>query len=85
VTSKASAAAGPVAIEMPNTSGVSHNVAVEAGATGASGSGPVLGASQFVAKGTASVQVTLKPGSYTFFCQVPGHRAAGMFGTITVK
>jgi plastocyanin len=85
VTSKATATAGPVALEMPNTSGVSHNLAVEAGAHGASGSGPVLGASQYVAKGTASVQVTLKPGSYTFFCQVPGHRAAGMFGTITVK
>ena len=25
-----------------------------------------------------------KPGAYTFFCAIPGHRAAGMQGTITV-
>ena len=29
--------------------------------------------------------VKLKPGTYTFFCQAPGHRAAGMYGTMTVK
>src|SRR5207237_4255944 len=25
-----------------------------------------------------------KPGAYTFFCAIPGHRAGGMFGTVTV-
>jgi plastocyanin/cytochrome c2 len=85
VTNKASATSGPVTISMPNSSGVSHNIALEAGAHGASGSGPVLGASAFVTKGAASLPVKLKPGTYTFFCQAPGHRAAGMFGTLTVK
>ena len=84
-TNKASATAGPVTIEMPNLSGVSHNIAVEAGSKGATPGGPVLGASAFTTKTTASVKVQLKPGTYTFFCQAPGHRAAGMYGTLTVK
>jgi plastocyanin len=85
VTSKAQAKAGPVTIEMPNTSGVSHNIAVEAGAHAATGTGAPLGASAFTTKSTGTVSVTVKPGIYTFFCQAPGHRAAGMYGTLTVK
>lgn len=84
-TNQATATAGPVTIEMPNMSGVSHNIAIEPGSGGATGTGTPVGASQFVSKGTASVTVNLKPGTYTFFCQAPGHRAAGMFGTLTVK
>jgi plastocyanin len=85
VSSKAQATPGPVTITMANMSGVSHNIAIESGSGGASGPGPVLGASSFITKGTTSVTVSLKPGTYTYFCQAPGHRAAGMFGTITVK
>jgi plastocyanin len=85
-TNKATASSGSVTIEMPNMSGVSHNIAIESGAGGANPSGkPLAGASQFVSKGTAAVTVSLKPGVYTFFCQAPGHRAAGMWGTLTVK
>jgi uncharacterized cupredoxin-like copper-binding protein len=32
-----------------------------------------------------SNKVDLKPGTYTFYCNVTGHRAQGMEGTITVK
>ncbi|HMD57455.1 MAG TPA: plastocyanin/azurin family copper-binding protein [Solirubrobacteraceae bacterium] len=85
VTSKATASAGAVTIEMPNMSGVSHNIAVEPGENGATSKTATVGASQFVSKGTAAVTVNLKPGTYTFFCQAPGHRAAGMYGTLTVK
>jgi uncharacterized cupredoxin-like copper-binding protein len=39
-----------------------------------------------VQKGGASqVQATLKAGTYTYYCAVPGHRQAGMQGTLTVK
>jgi plastocyanin len=79
-TNKALATAGPVTISMKNMSGVTHNLAIQTGT-----SGPVLGATPLEPKGTASFTVNLKPGTYTFFCQAPGHRAAGMVGTLTVK
>jgi plastocyanin len=84
-TNKATATAGPVTVTMANMSGVSHNIAIESGTGGATPAGTVLAASAFTTKGPASIAVTLKPGSYTFFCQASGHRAAGMWGTLTVK
>jgi mono/diheme cytochrome c family protein len=85
VTGKAEAKVGALTIEMPNASGVSHNIAIEAGSHGATAAGPALAASAFTSKGTVSVGVKLKPGTYTYFCQAPGHRPAGMYGTLTVK
>jgi plastocyanin len=82
VTNKASATAGPVTITMANNSGVEHNLAVQSG-TGPSG--PVLGATKIIPKGSTTASFTLKPGTYTYFCQVPGHRQAGMEGTLTVR
>jgi plastocyanin len=84
-SSQASAKPGAVTVTMKNASGVQHNIAIESGSGGATPGGAVLGASPITANGTVSVHVTLKPGTYTFFCQVDGHRAAGMYGTLAVK
>jgi plastocyanin len=82
---KAVATPGAVTLTMTNMSGVTHNIAVEAGENGATAKGPKLAASSFISKGETSIKLNLKPGKYTYFCEVPGHRAAGMYGTITVK
>jgi plastocyanin len=74
---KAEAKPGPVTIEMPNQSPIQHNISI----TGpVNGKGPIIGTGA-----TSSFSVTLKPGNYTFLCDVPGHAAAGMKGTLTVK
>jgi uncharacterized cupredoxin-like copper-binding protein len=35
--------------------------------------------------GTSRVTVTLKKGTYTFYCPVPGHEAGGMKGKLIVS
>jgi len=76
--SQASAAAGSVTLTMANPSAVSHGIAIQG--NGVSKTGAVVGQG-----GTSTVTVSLKPGTYTFYCPVPGHRQAGMQGTLTVK
>jgi mono/diheme cytochrome c family protein len=78
----ATATAGPVTISMTNMSGIMHNLAIQEG-TGPTGT--IVGKTPISSSGTHSITVNLKAGTYTFFCQVPGHRAAGMSGTLTVK
>jgi plastocyanin len=75
-----SAKAGKVTITMTNMSPVGHNVTVQQGTNGS-----VLGSTPTFQGGSKSVTLTLKAGTYTFFCSVPGHRAGGMVGTLTVS
>jgi plastocyanin len=78
-TKSLSAKAGSVTIAFTNTAPISHNVNVE------SASGEQLGATESFSGGTKNLTLNLKPGTYKFFCSVPGHRQAGMEGTLTVK
>jgi plastocyanin len=76
------AKAGKVTIAFTNSAPLPHNVTIQQG-TGATGT--VLGATPTFQGGTRTLTLTLKPGTYTFYCSVPGHRAAGMHGTLTVS
>ena len=71
-----SATAGSITIDFTNMSSLPHDVTIEG--NGASG------ATDEITDSTTSTTVDLEPGTYTFFCSVDGHRAAGMEGTLTV-
>jgi plastocyanin len=75
-----SAKAGKVTITMTNMAPVGHNITIQQGTNGS-----VLGSTPTFQGGTKSVTLTLKAGTYTYYCSVPGHRAAGMQGTLTVS
>jgi plastocyanin len=77
-TKTLTAKAGTVAIAMTNSSPLEHNVTVAEGAK-------VLGATPTFTGGSKVLTLNLKPGKYTFYCSVPGHRQAGMEGTLTVE
>jgi plastocyanin len=74
-----SAKAGKVSIDFTNNSPVGHNVTI------ATSGGSVVGATPTFQGGSKTLSVSLKPGKYVFYCSVPGHRMAGMQGTLVVK
>jgi plastocyanin len=75
----ATAKPGKVTVDFTNPQSLSHDVAIE------DSGGKEVGATEVIAEGSDSTVVDLKPGKYTFFCSVPGHREAGMEGTLTVE
>jgi plastocyanin len=72
------AKAGKVSIDFTNSSPVEHNVTIE-------GAGKQLGATPTFQGGSKTLTLDLQAGTYKFFCSVPGHRAAGMEGTLIVE
>jgi plastocyanin len=78
-TTKATAKAGQVTVDFNNPQALTHDVQIE------DAQGKEVGGTELIASGEDSTTVELKPGTYTYFCSVPGHREAGMEGTLTVK
>jgi plastocyanin len=74
VTSKA----GKVTVEFSNPSPVPHAVEIE-------GNGVEKETETVTSADSPPITVDLKPGTYTYYCPVDGHEAAGMKGTLTVK
>jgi plastocyanin len=74
------AKAGTVTVTFTNDSPEGHNFTVAQGANGS-----VVGATPTFTGGTKTLTLHLKAGKYTFYCSVPGHRQAGMQGTLTVS
>jgi len=78
-TTEASVEAGEVTIDFSNPQALTHDVAIE------DANGETVGQTELIGQGETSETVNLKPGTYTFYCTVPGHREQGMEGTLTVK
>jgi plastocyanin len=75
---KLTAKAGTVSLVMSNPSQVPHAVAIKG--NGVDVDGKTVGNGE-----TSTASTDLKAGTYTFYCPVPGHEAAGMKGTLTVN
>ena len=71
------AKAGTVTIDFTNEANIPHAVAVEGNGVDKNG--------ETVTGGKNTLTVDLKPGTYEFYCPVPGHKAAGMKGKLVVK
>jgi len=69
---------GSVKIEFTNSSPIPYNVVL------INSKNKVLGRTPVFTGGTKSFTVNLAVGKYTYYCSVPGHRAAGMVGTLKV-
>lgn len=78
-TDSAEAKAGKDTVNFTNSSPVPHDVRIEAS------SGEDVGGTEVISESNESATVDLKPGEYTFFCSVPGHRQGGMEGKLTVE
>lgn len=71
------APAGEITLSSVNEQAVPHNIAIDEPET-------TLG--EVVTDGGVSeITVELEPGTYEYYCSVPGHREAGMVGTLTVE
>jgi plastocyanin len=78
-TTHATAKAGKVTVEFNNPQSLTHDVAFE------SSDGKLVGETKLIDDSSDTTTLNFKPGTYTFYCSVPGHREAGMEGTLIVR
>jgi len=78
VTKVATAGPGALEIDSKNESSTPHDIAIEGNGVNEKGETVSNG-------GVSKISVTLKPGEYTYYCSLPGHREGGMLGKLTVK
>ena len=79
VETAVTAKAGNDTIEFDNPSSTGHDVVIE------DESGGEVAKTDVITDSTTTTTADLQAGTYTFYCSVPGHREAGMEGTLTVK
>ena len=77
--SELTAPAGSTTIEFDNPSTTPHNVYIE------DESGEIVAESETVTQTSTTTDAELEAGTYTYFCDIPGHREGGMEGTLTVE
>ncbi len=78
-TDSATAEAGEATINFTNVQSIPHDVVIEDEA------GETIAQTEVISEDSASTNANLEPGTYTFYCSIPGHREAGMEGTLTVE
>ena len=78
-TADVEAAAGDVTIAFENPADIGHDVRIE------DSSGADVGGTEVITNDSTTATVALEAGDYTYFCSIPGHRPAGMEGTLSVK
>jgi plastocyanin len=71
--------AGPYLVKVDNTGNATHDLVVELNGA------RIAGTSTIAPGQSASLSVTLKPGSYVFYCSIGNHRSMGMETTVTVQ
>jgi uncharacterized cupredoxin-like copper-binding protein len=74
------AKAGAVTFVVENAGKIQHDLAVQGAGVSASTKTPLIAPGK-----SAKLTVTLAAGTYTLYCTVPGHRAAGMVAKLVVK
>jgi uncharacterized cupredoxin-like copper-binding protein len=72
--------AGDLTFEIKNEGAIEHNFIIEDAARKALAEIAIIDAGK-----TAEVKVALRAGTYPFVCTLPGHREAGMQGTLRVQ